>query len=308
MNNSRILVSANISKDQKNLIADYWEMESDEFKFNLAQLSVKYGFTTPAITKTIIDHSRFFISEICPQCGNRYERRVTSKGKFKFVHDILQCPPCKEAQLIHEENKRSQEIEEIKLRIKQKQKLKDDFLEKAIDGQEYQNLTELELETLKVISMCTNYHQIVYKLFKGKKDYKNNEIWSVIERLETIGLLFIEREWDQVKNILAPSNIKFYFNNMMGKNIDNELSFSLSKRLLRATPKHPHYSGTFTLQTDVILKAGVKYIYGGWEQTDQSINLKFTPADQIKKVHQTTEVEETPSIGELIFNMNNKIG
>ena len=77
------------------------------------------------------------------------------------------------------------------------------------------------------------------------------------------------------------------------------LSFSLARKEGKREVKQPDYSGTFTLPTDIILKAGVKYVYGGWSQTDNSINLKFTPASQLKTVRQTTldsEPEHTKDI------------
>ena len=54
----------------------------------------------------------------------------------------------------------------------------------------------------------------------------------------------------------------------------------------------------------MILKAGEVYLYGGWIQNDQSINLKFTPINQINKAPNQTKLDHEPKhISDIINNI-----
>jgi hypothetical protein len=80
------------------------------------------------------------------------------------------------------------------------------------------------------------------------------------------------------------------------------LKFSLARNTNKTKPKQPEYSGTFMLKQDVVLKAGVKYLYGGWELTDGSINLQFKPVQEIFPTQQREIHEEPQFIGTQIMD------
>ena len=104
-----------------------------------------------------------------------------------------------------------------------------------------------------------------------------------------------------VVKIEFDENIVKFITKPTSSQSEDSLSFSLAKKEHKTKPKQPDYSGTFTLPTDIILKAGVKYIYGGWIQTDLSINLKFTPLANIVSVQQT-DIENEPKLAKDILS------
>ncbi|MEH6306927.1 hypothetical protein RYH73_14840 [Olivibacter sp. CPCC 100613] len=85
------------------------------------------------------------------------------------------------------------------------------------------------------------------------------------------------------------------------------LKFSLARNTNKTKPKQPEYSGTFVLKQDVVIKAGVKYLYGGWELTDGSINLQFKPVEEIFPTQQRDIREEPGFIGRQVEQLYNDL-
>lgn len=129
-----------------------------------------------------------------------------------------------------------------------------------------------------------------------------------IKKLEKKGLIFIERSGSNIIKFDYDKSLIYHIKQDISTNIIDYLSFSLSKRANEKTnPKQPDYSGTFTLPCDVVLKANEKYLYGGWLLTDGSINLKFTPIKDIKKVEQAKIEDESSSYDDGINEMFNSL-
>lgn len=86
------------------------------------------------------------------------------------------------------------------------------------------------------------------------------------------------------------------------KNSSSILRFSLAKTDKRINSNQPHYGGTFTLKQDIVLKADVQYIYGGWINNDNSISLIFQPnSEYIKRPEQTSfDVESKETQDQII--------
>lgn len=92
------------------------------------------------------------------------------------------------------------------------------------------------------------------------------------------------------------------------KEISNTLGFSLFKNKNKTTSRQPYFSTVFTLSHDVILKKGEKYIAGGWIQTDQSLNVKFTPLSDLENRTTHTDVENEPkSVKDILNDMYNDL-
>ena len=151
-----------------------------------------------------------------------------------------------------------------------------------------------------------NLGMIYTNVFGG--DPYNSYIWTRVNKIEELSLIKVKRAWHDNKSVDS-----FEFDERLADLLDLTmkpvslpyLSFSLVPNIRKTKPRQPEYSGTFKLLDDVILKAGVKYIYGGWINTDGSINLKFQPESEIKrKVEQTNIEEESDDIRNAINRMN----
>ncbi|MFW5871625.1 MAG: hypothetical protein ACOCUT_00815 [bacterium] len=112
-----------------------------------------------------------------------------------------------------------------------------------------------------------------------------------------------------IKRFLFPQILEQEFanNNIADTELDF-LGFSLAKNFNKTNVRQPDYSGTFVLKRPVKLDADVKYIYGGWLNTDGSINLKIQPiSNLVQKVENRDTSGEPTHVKNLIENLFNSL-
>ena len=304
MKQHRIHIKDNVDETTRKIVSDYWSIENGEFKFNLDNLFKKYSLKQNKITQLIKENSYCLVEEICEQCQTSFERKVETKGNFKSSSFIsILCLNCiNEQEKIRQENERIR-VENYNKRIDELRIEKEKKRQQAIDNKRWLDLNDFELEILEKIIECIDLRSIKKVVFCG--NFYDKTIWRAVNRLESFGLIHIERNDrnNSVTNIEFDTNLKNYIKRPIITKFEDYLSFSLTKKDNKTNIKQPDYSGTFTLLTDVVLKAGVKYIYGGWVQTDNSINLKFTPLSEIVTAKQTDIENESKIAKDILSDM-----
>lgn len=304
MTNYHIHIDNQIEETNKEIVIDYWTIENDDFVFSMDKLKGKYSLTQNNIVKIIKKYSYCLVYEICSVCENKFDRKVETKGNFKSKNNAIRCVKCENEYLEEQAKDLKVKNEEHRKFLEQLENEKEQKFELAIKNKRWLDLDDYQLEVLKKILQSENLRDIKRTVFNG--DFYNKFVWSAVNKLDKLGLIIIERGWNnQVENIVYSEDLIRYLNTPFKSKIVDYLSFSLSKKDNKTTARQPDYSGTFTLPTDVVLKSGVKYIYGGWIQTDNSINLKFTPISDIESVKQTKTEEEPKIISDIISDFFN---
>lgn len=305
----QVHIKDNIDTATKNLIADYWKIIDGKFVFKTNELSQKYNIKIHEITKIVMINSHVTVARNCNECGDLIIKEFKNRSSIAFFltqnkrSREVSCQKCEdEKRRILNEIYKKQE-EERKLIIEQEKLAKEERFQEIIKKQEWEKLNSFEYSILQKIIEFQNLNKIKKEVFNG--NYQDKFVWAAINKLEKVGFIHVERKgWgNSITSITSDPRLKIYIKkpNLL-KKVDY-LAFSLAKKDNKTHIKQPDYSGTFVLQTDVVLKAGVKYIYGGWIQTDNSINLKFTPLEEINIVKQSTVDEEPKIVGEIIREM-----
>jgi uncharacterized Zn finger protein (UPF0148 family) len=268
----------------------------------------RYSLNQNQLSKLIKANSHCKVQEICADCSETFDRFVPTKGYFKFNYPVI-CPTCNE-KIEQEQIERKKRYDE-ELRIEQEkieQESKEKF-EKAIADEKWLELNDYELSTLRTILRNNNLTSVFKNVFKD--DLSDKYIWSVITKLDKLGLIQTRRNNRNYLDAIEvdPRMLHHLKDPTKGDkvNMPDYFGFSLSKKLNKTTPNQPDYGGTFILPTDIILRANETYVYGGWILSDGSINLKFTPAKDIHVVEQTTFENEPQKVRDIIEGMFNHL-
>ena len=295
MHRYTVQINQEVDNITKELINDYWLFNNNEFEYSLNQLADKYNLTVSKITKLIKDNSTCTVSIDCTNCNKTFPRIVDTKGFFKVSkHSSILCSECQEKQdILIQEKKQEDFYKYLEEKIINEEKKNEKFL-KAIQTKQWLKLNPVEKDILIKIIESNGVKNAIRKTVFNSNFY-DKSIWTIINRLERKGLIFVERNNDNsVICFDFHKSLIDYISNDIPVKTTNSLSFSLSKKAYKNRPKQPDYAGTFTLPYDVLLKAHEAYLYGGWILSDGSINLKFTPVKDVNKVKQT-EIEDESS-------------
>lgn len=303
MKRYHIHIEPQVDETIKHIIEDYWQIENGEFVNTVVSLTKKHALKDYQITKLIKGNSHCIVCEKCFKCDDYIDRQIETRGRFNiYRYPPLLCQKCKEESGRIEFQKMQQFLRQNQIEEDKLEKEKKDKFSKAISSKKWLDLNKFELETLGKIIKNKDLDSIKKNVFNG--DFFDKYIWNAVNRLERTGLIHIVR--GSAKKVLAfefDQTLEKYIALPTQTDVADYLSFSLAVNSFKTAIKQPHYSGTFTLPSDVILKANEKYLYGGWVQTDGSINLKFTPIKDIKKTEQTTIENEPQIVSEIIGNM-----
>lgn len=275
-----------------NLISDYWENNNGQFKFSLNELSKKYSLKSHSITKIIKEKSEVFKETKCYDCQELYQVKIETKGKWNPYSEL-----CQNCQLERTHKQKEFELEQkrvIEENERERRAEIENTFQQAISEKRWLNLNQYKFETLKKIINLKELRLIKKEVYNG--NFYDKQVWIAVNKLNNLGLIFIRRDdfSNHVHSFEFSEKLENEILQEINTNIVDYLSFSLVKKMNRTEVRQPNYSGTFTLQSDILLKAGEKYIYGGWEQTDGSINLKFTPIREIEKRTIQTDIEKEP--------------
>jgi hypothetical protein len=294
MEEYKIHIKPDLSEDYSIIIQEYWEIVDNDFPNRPKQICQKYNITIGELNKIIKDYSCCnIVHGYCSGCGVVIEDKVYSQTSFREKKRRYIKERCNDCEIAFYKER---EAERVRQQDEEKQQIEERFSQ-AIQEKRWNNLSDEELEILKGIVRIKNKSLIYKEIFND--DPFDKSIWRKVGNIEKKGLLCVKR--NSYKSV-----IEFHFPEQLeqillrdNKDIINEeldfLSFSLSKYINKTQIRQPDYSGTFILKRPVRLVANVKYIYGGWINTDGSINIKIQPLDNIvqKVEHGTIENEPT---------------
>jgi len=285
-----IIFKEEVDEKLKILVNDYWEVNEGKFVYpSLESLADKHSLKKTKITElvtSLADYMQWMGA--CTGCGEPIFEKVKNRGNFKWYGIIREkCTGC-------ELQERKNQAEKRVIEEEQQKQEREQLLSAGIAAKNWLKLTEDELLLLRKIISYPNGKEAYFQTFQ--LDYGGESVWPTIAKFQRLGLLTVidlqyrsEFAWDKLLPAVLPSE--------MASEASSTLKFSLEWNNNRIKVKQPHYSGTFNLKQDVVLKAGIKYLYGGWEQTDGSINLQFKPVDEITVTKQTRTSDEPDFIG-----------
>lgn len=309
MTNYTIQINPDVDSKTHEIIKDYWYIEKNKFPNTTAILFAKYSLTQNEVTKLVQDHSKCIVTQKCSNCENDFQREVRVKSDFKRAYRGK--PICAKCEEESERIRREQQEEYIRkweqYRKEKEEEMKAKF-ERAITYKTWLELNDFELTTLKGIVENKSLSTIKLNVFKG--NFYDKSVWGAVNRLERLGLVHVVRNGRGVEAFKFDERLEshIYGNFIVKAKAPHYLSFSLMKNLNKKEARQPDYHGTFTLPTEIILKANEKYLSGAWIQTDGSITLKFTPAKDVVSSKQTRVEDEPKIIGEIIEDMYDHLG
>lgn len=287
---------------EKEIATNYWALGNGKFLNKPTVIAERYNLSVAKLKFLIKDISSMTrIFDNCIDCN--IERSDTVDSQTSFVSTYRIKDRCDDCTLKHDLELKEQSINRKRIRTE----IKQNNFDEAINNQNWKKLTDSEYQILNLIIT----HQTKSKIysFVFKDDPLNKDIWRLVNKLESLNLIFIERGlYDRIIDFHFDPRLKDRINNTNSSEVKNTFGFSLEKKVNRTKETQPHYGGTFVLKDDVILRAGEVYLYGGWIQNDQSINLKFTPIEKIKQAPTQTNLNHKPEhISDIINSMFNKL-
>lgn len=178
-----LIVINNAIKLEQNLIDDYWLLVKGKFKFNNAELAENYEFSTKDIIKIVVNKSNCKLNfGRCNKCEEAYSFKVKTKSDYFYILNRFssRCDSCSPGYIL---------LNKYELSIDTYAYYTPDY---AIDNKLWEELAPIELEILKRIVKYKDKFLIYRHVFKG--DVNNKEIWNIIEHIEDLGLIWIERD------------------------------------------------------------------------------------------------------------------
>lgn len=310
MKDYKIHIDEGLEIKTKKILNDYWLIQNNNFLYKATEITKMHDITQGDLTKLVKKNSYCEVLHgNCRECNEVMREKTTSKSEYiSSIRD--KSHTCSQCRAKFRRMIAKHEIDESE---KKRKKSLLNF-ENAVIEKKWIGLSKDELEILYNLIENKTKSKIYANVFEGK--YSDKRVWNYVNKFQNLGLINVIRNGFSVVEFEFDDRINEAIRNLLhiksGANIDDEpvldyLSFSLIKKENKETIRQPDYGGTFILQRDVILRANVKYIYGGWIQIDGSINLKFTPSSnlQTNKVIQKNIETEPELVGEIIKSMFN---
>lgn len=301
MKEYKIHIEPNISEDYSVILQEYWEIVDNEFFNKPKQLCEKLNITFGELSKIIKDYSYCnIINGYCSDCGKVIDDKVYSQTSFKekqrrSVKD--RCAGCES------DFYREREEKIVRIKNEDRQQIEERF-EQAIQEMRWNQISSEELEILKGIVKYKSKSLIYTWVFNSDPYHKPT--WRKVDNLEKKGLLSVSRNSAQsVIEFLFPKQLEQLLLGDYKETIKEELDFlgfSLSKNINKTSTRQPDYKGSFILKKPIRLEEDVKYIYGGWLNTDESIYLKIQPLDNIVQKVEHGNLENEPTHIKRILN------
>lgn len=312
----------NPTDQQKEIISAYWERNEYGFCRKPGAIAKANGMSISQLTALIKKYSKYIYAYgQCIDCDTSLECEVQSQSLYDLYypdyHPAERCDECRETH-----RKRCDEEMELEMlqREQELERIKNQRRDEAIQNKVWRQLSTEELTILHGIVKYKDM-QPIFRFVFDPKAFSN---WSIVHRLEGHGLIWTDRDWrNYIKAFHFKEELEGYLegeinvnnNYVYGKNQewgakaddpDEVFKFMLRKNIRPESVNSPQYSSTFQLEKDVVIKAGVEYLYGGWVNTDGSINFKFTPLASIQKMPVHRDISNAPeSIKVILEGMAN---
>ncbi len=137
------------------------------------------------------------------------------------------------------------------------------------------------MEVLKCIVQFKTKRPIFQHLFRDGSRFDRTNIWEVFNRLEKKRLIVTHRDYNRsiegVSYLPELNNVLLDATEIVVMPPVNFLNLKLTKNPAKQTNHHADYAAVFTVESDVQLKAGNRYVYGAWVSKKGDINFQITP-------------------------------
>ena len=200
-----IFIIDNVDNNTESIIEKYWKYDKGVFVYNNLELSKKFYLDIPSLIQLVKKHSFCeVILEKCIKCN--LEKRYTVKTRVNFEYVISSfsrtCNNCNEYKILLNENHKLYDVCQYNMQY-------------AIDNKLWEELLPIEIEVLKGIIKYKRKDLIYRYVFKN--DLYNTRIWNIINHLEYLGLLTVNRnEQGRIFNFYVNQKIERI---LMGHNL-----------------------------------------------------------------------------------------
>jgi hypothetical protein len=270
-----LLFAESLKEPELSLVQAYWQIEEGEFVHKALPLAQAHEMTVPQLTALARAYVECKISfGNCIGCGDELIVVVDTKTAFQecLVDFTRQrCPDCQRA---FEKRQRFEQ----RLATEQPGSA---LGYNAIELKPWQNLPADELEVLKCIIQFKTKRPIFQHLFRDGSPFDRTNIWDVFNRLEKRRLIVTHRDYNRsiegFNYLPELDHVLLDATQLPVIPPVNYLNLKLTKNPVKQTNHHADYAAVFTVESDVQLKAGSRYVYGAWVSKKGDINFQITP-------------------------------
>lgn len=190
-----------LNQREKDIIDEYWMYDRMSFKDN-NKIALQFNIDICELIKFVKENSIcLLLFDNCSVCKKDYLYEVNTRSEFIYINNRLSnyCSDCKPNHILINKN-------DISL----------DYFnfytpEYALENKLWVELSTIELEILKKILLYKDKFLIYKHVFKG--DVKNKEIWNIIQHIEDLGLIWINR--DESRKIISFEFLKKIKNELL---------------------------------------------------------------------------------------------
>ena len=300
--NIKINFFDNCSEKEKNIINEYWEInEKFEFTNGLKEIKLSHNLTSKELTNLIQNHTSLNFYGYCSKCNSYEHNSCTSRSScaslmhsIKKRYHVYECKNCIRI---------GREImdAEIEEEIKEDNRLQKIFQLKAIEDKEWMELNKFDYYVLKSCIDFNSFESLkrYYKKKIGEKNYPNLFIsMKTLEKNSLLKLSFFEYNKYWISDYQFHPNLKEeFFKSLVIRDSEfeaqkinptqdspaEELKIELTINDISDHPDKPKFAGIVSFKENIVLKKGVKYVFGMWERVNNELHLTFIPAEKIAK-------------------------
>lgn len=257
------------------LMQAYWEIEDGEFVHKALPLAQAHEMTVPQLTALARAHVQCKISfGNCIGCGDELLVVITTKTAFQEClvdFSRKRCPDCQRAF-------EKRQLFEQRLATEQPGSA---LGYNTIEVKSWQYLPADELEVLKCIVQFKTKQLVYQHLFREGSRFDRPTVWEVFNRLEKKRLIVTKRDYNRgiegFSYLPELDNVLLEPTEAVTLPPVDFLNLKLTQNPTKQTNHHADYAAVFTVESDVQLKAGSRYVYGAWVNKKGEINFQITP-------------------------------
>lgn len=294
----KIKIEDNLEEDIFTPLQEYWEFDGKQFKNKPTQVAEKYNLSLQDLNGLIKKYSVCkIIYNNCEDCNTELSKDVYSQTAFRENKNRSKTR-CEDCDTIYYKDIEAK-------RITFQENLEKEYTaryEDAILNKKWLQLSDKEFDVLRGIIKHQNKKDIYQYVFN--EDYQDGATWKIVNKLDRLGLIGVKRdETGYIRQFDFDFRLIDIVDNNIALRTTDILSFMLSENPEKTNIRQPDYRNSFTPKSDIVLKAGVKYLAGGWLGADGSINLKFQPQNSINSMQHNSIDNEPKHIKDVLDDL-----
>ncbi len=290
--NLRVQVSEKCTEREKSIIELYWKFNGLGFLNTAKSIMETFEISQSQLNKLISSFGLLLFSIPCGSCPKFDDFQVSSRSDFKSI--INQALTSNPSSTYKCNFCISKELEEAYLKNVQEQKKINENLEKAIETENW-----LQLSNFQKGMLCNCFKLNFVELKKHYRPILGSDNWILfIESLEAIeanNLLSLQRDstTKEITNYRYLDKLTSFKNEISIKeattkssfDLDietNELKFRLTTNKDQHYPDRPTHTGTIIFNQKIVIEPGVEYIYGLWKRDNDNLYLTMIPKKNLE--------------------------